>query len=142
MAEGRTNVDPAALSTTPRAFGVTFAPTRPTFAAGTLRWVDVGAAGTVAYMFDFAGDPRFPADGRVQVEESLSTMTQDQLTKANWAGAHSFTAVGPITILLRWYGDVADASFIRGGVLYDFVGPALSPTVALDLARQLARELG
>lgn len=140
--EGRTNLDENSVIAAPQSYGLSITPTIPAFSAGKLRWVDVSAHGTVAFMFDFAGELPFPTDGRVQVEESPSTMTQAQLVAAPWTGTHAFTAIGAITILVRQFNGVADASFIHGGVLYDIAGPALSPQAALDLASQLAVKLG
>lgn len=142
MGEGRTNVDESSLIADPRSYALSIVPTIPSPSGGKLRWIDVSAHGTVAFMYSFSGDPRFPLDGRVQIEESPSTMTQAQLVAAPWSGTHSFISVGALTILLRQNNGLADASFIHGGVLYDIAGPALSPQAALDLAGQLAAKLG
>lgn len=141
-AEGLTNVDPAALATAPQSFGTSIRPVTPLLSGGKLRWVDVSAAGTVAYMFDFSGGAAFPTDGRVTVEESQSDMTQDELISANWAGTtNSLTPVGPITILVRSYKGLSDASFVHNGTLYDISGPALGSAPALDIATQIAKQL-
>jgi hypothetical protein len=140
--EGRTNVDAVALAASPQSFGTPIHPVTPQLSPGTLRWVDVSAAGTVAYMFDFAGDAAFPTDGRVSVEESLADMTQDELINGKWAGTtNSRTAVGVITILVRSFQGRAEASFIHDGTLYDFVGADLGPEPALNIATQLAKQL-
>jgi hypothetical protein len=142
MDEGRTNVDPLALAASPQSFGTPIRPVKPQLSAGKLRWVDVSAAGTVAFMFDFAGDPAFPTDGRVTVEESQASMTQDQLINGKWVGTkNSRTPVGAITILVRSNQGLADASFVHDGTLYDVTGPDLGPEPALDIATELAKQL-
>jgi hypothetical protein len=141
QAEG-TTVEAATLIATPRAYGLRFTPTLPSLAGGRIRWVDVSRSGTVAFMFDFAGDVRFPSDARVQVEESVSSMGEAEFLSIKWAGTYSLTRVGPTTILLQWYQGIGVARFVRGGLLYEVVGPALGPSDALDLATQLAKQLG
>ena len=140
QAEGKT-VDAAAVVASPKSFGLSIAPLRPAPSKGALRWVDVSSGGTVAFMYDFRGDPRFPTDGRVQVEEEPATMTQDALVQGTWAGTeHSVTNVGSIAVLLRSSGGLADATFIYKGVMFDVTGPAVSPAAALDVATELATE--
>jgi hypothetical protein len=140
QAEGKT-VDAAAVVASPKSFGLSIAPLRPALSKGALRWVDVSSGGTVAFMYDFRGDPRFPTDGRVQVEEEPATMTQDALVQGTWAGTeHSVTNVGSIAVLLRSSGGLADATFIYKGVMFDVTGPAVSPAAALDVATELATE--
>ncbi len=140
QAEGRT-VDAAALAASPQSFGLRIAPLRPALSKGSLRWVDVSNGGTVAFMYDFRGDARFPTDGRVQIEEEPATMTQDALVQGTWAGTeHSVTNVGSIAVLLRSSGGLADATLIYKGVLFDVTGPSVPPTAALDIATELATE--
>lgn len=140
--EGRTLVDPVQLTASPQSFGTPIHPVTPQLSSGKLRWVDVSAAGTVAYMFSFAGDAAFPTDGRVSVEESLADMTQDELINGKWAGTkNSLTPVGVITILVRSYQGSAEATFIHDGTLYDVVGADLGPEPALSIATQLAKQL-
>ena len=139
--EGQT-VSTADLLASPKAFGVDIQPQQPAFSTGKLRWVDVSAGGTVAFLYDFAGDPRFAADARVQVEEEAATMTPDQLTNGTWQGTESsVTFAGAIAVLLRSHGGLADATFIHGGVMDDVTGPALGPDVALYVAKQLALQV-
>ncbi len=140
LAEGKT-VDVASLVASPKSFGLSIAPLRPVLSTGVLRWVDVSSGGTVAFMYDFRGDPRFPTDGRVQVEEEPATMTQDALVQGTWAGTeHSVTNIGSIAVLLRSNGGLADATFIYKGVMFDVTGPAVPPAAALAVATELATE--
>jgi hypothetical protein len=134
-AEG-VSVDPAVLVANPQALGVRFTVTVPVYPSARLRWVDVSSHATVAFMFDFSADPRFPTDGRVQVEESAATMTQAELILGPRPG-QSLTRVGSVIVVLVQYGGVGNAMFIRDGVLYDVLGPALPPDAAVDLATQL-----
>ena len=141
--EGRQNVDPAAIQTAPESYGLSIRPVTPALSPGKLRWADISAAGTVAYMFDFSADTSFPPDARVVVEESPSDMTQDEYVDGGtWAGTdNTVTPVGLIKILVRSYQGVAEASFVDAGSLYVVKGPALGPAPALDLATQLAHQL-
>lgn len=140
QAEGKT-VDASAVVASPQSFGLSIAPLRPVLSKGALRWVDVSNGGTIAFMYDFSGDPRFPTDGRVQVEEEPATMTQGALVQGTWAGtAHSVTNVGSIAVLLRSSGGLADATFIYKGVMFDVTGPAVPPAAALAVATELATE--
>ena len=137
-----TNVDPAALVISPTQFGTSIRPVQPQPSTGKLRWVDVSADGTVAYAFDFAGDPAFPGDGRVLIEESAATMTQDEYIGGGWPGTeNSVATVGPVTVLVRSYDGRADGSFIYGGVLFDIKGVDLGPLPAMTIAKQLASQV-
>lgn len=140
MSEG-TTTDSTALLKAPGTFGLTFAPRAPGFSSGKARWVDVSQGGTVAFAYDFSGDPRFAGDGRVLVEESPATMTEAEFIGVKWSGTYSLTRVGPITIVLQEYDGIGDARFITGGVMYEILGAALSPAAALDLATQLANQV-
>jgi len=139
--EGLTNVDPSALVLSPTQFGTSIRPVQPQPSTGKLRWVDVSADGTVAYVFDFAADPAFPSDGRVLIEESAATMTQDEYIGGGWPGTdNTFATVGPITVLVRSFEGRADGSFIYHGILFDIKGADLGPIPAMAIAKQLASQ--
>ncbi len=140
IAEGVT-VAPETLLGDPAAFGVTFKVTIPKFPFGKLRWIDVSSHATVAFMFDFGGDPRFSSDSRAQVEEFAATMTQDELLSVARPGTYAMPTVGSTTILVLESKGVGDATFIQNGILYDIAGPALTAEAARDLAQQLVTQL-
>ena len=142
---GRQNVDQAALVANPASLGLSITPIEPKLSGAKLRWIDVSAPGpgtTVAYMFDFSGQPGFSADSRVAVQEWKSDSTQDELINTNWVPAKpTFIPVGPITIVVRPTGGHEEAWIIYKGTFYDIDGPALGSAQATDIATELADQL-
>ena len=84
----------------------------------------------------------FPVDGRVSIEETATTDTQasldaDAAANSLPAGVMHLVQLGAqngVMIEARGIGRVA---FINSGVRYDLTGPAVSPLLALQLARAL-----
>jgi hypothetical protein len=140
LKEGVT-VNASVLAAAPANYGLSFAPDLPAFATGHLRWTDISTHATVAYMFDFSGDPRFGSDARVEVQESKATMTEAEFAGVKWSGTYSTTHVGTTLVVLRQYDGVGDILFIKNGRLFEVFGPALSPDVALQLGKDLAAQL-
>jgi hypothetical protein len=141
LSEG-TTVSAESLASTPTAFGLRFTPTIPTFSSGRMRWTDLSRGGTVAFVLDFSGDPMFGADARVEVQESTATMTETEFAGVHWSGTHSMTQYGSTAIVLKQYNGVGDILFIKHGVLFEILGPALSPDAGLQLGEQLAAQVG
>jgi hypothetical protein len=77
----------------------------------------------------------------VLVEESLSTMTVAQFLAVRWSARYEQIASGPVTIVLQWSQNVGEAMFVYRGVLYDVLGPMVTPSIALDIAKVLSQEV-
>jgi hypothetical protein len=99
----------------------------------------------IAFVFDFAGDPRFSGDGRVYINEEPARGTEAELEAevANPPGPpqdFSLQHVGPTTILLIQDHGVGSAEFLQNGIDYTVTGPAVPPAVVLQLASDLAAQ--
>lgn len=96
----------------------------------------------VAIVYRFPIGPDFPTDGRVVVEESATGQTVAGLeaTVEDPPGpAEDFRMIDVAgeRALLSQHGGVGRVTFIRHGVTFDITGPAVSPAMAVRLARQV-----
>lgn len=141
----------SALTTNATGQGLMFSPKVPAFSA-KLRNVDVTdqrleppQGRGVAFIFDFSGDPRFPSDTRVYVNEQPSRGTEADMeamvqNPPGPPGDFSLAHANGVTFLLIQDSGIGRAEFINNGVTFDVTGPAVPPNVALDLAIQLSQQ--
>jgi hypothetical protein len=93
-------------------------------------------------VYHFPAGKAFPVDGRVQVLEYQTEVSEQELeaVPADPPGpAADFTVIrinGHGALLVRAYG-TGRVQFVRRGVMYDITGPAVSPREAEHLASEI-----
>ena len=88
----------------------------------------------------------FPVDGRVFIEQTATTDTEasldaDAATNSLPAGVMHLVQLGTQNGLMIEANGIGRVAFIKSGVRYDLTGPAVSPRMALQLARALLESI-